>query len=203
MESRYDLIYKSIKDSKTEHREIYDELISLVLNLKGGIKYIKKSCKVEPLQCSAIDNDNDNDNYKKIDKFALQLSLQLKALEEKGFSFLFLQVSDILVINDDLYLLANLSQMVPLNKKDNSHFVLACPNVYPFPKEVCAPELLEMNALHFISHRSASYYSLALLCLTLLKCSNLSLDKLQGTKLVYFIERCLKKEPMERMCLYF
>ena len=113
------------------------------------------------------------------------------------------KIADILVINDDLYLLANLSQMVPLNKKDNSHFVLACPNVYPFPKEVCAPELLEMNALPFISHRSASYYSLALLCLTLLKCSNLSLDKLQGTKLVYFIERCLKKEPMERMCLYF
>ena len=203
MESKYDLIYNSIKDSKSEHREIYDELISLVLNLKGGIKYIKKSCKVEALQCSDGGRYDVNDNYKKIDKIALQLSLQLKALEEKGFSLLFLQVSDILVINDDLYLLANLSQMVPLNKKNNSHFVLACPNVYPFPKEVCAPELLEMNALPFISHRSASYYSLALLCLTLLKCSNLSLDKLQGTKLVYFIERCLKKEPMERMCLYF
>ena len=77
MESKYDLIYNSIKDSKTEHREIYDELISLVLNLKGGIKYIKKSCKVEALQCSDGGRYDVNDNYKKIDKIALRLTMTM------------------------------------------------------------------------------------------------------------------------------
>ena len=92
---------------------------------------------------------------------------------------------------------------MPLNKNDNTKFVLACPNVYPFPKEVCAPELLEMKALPFISDCSAIYYSLALLCLKWLKGVNLSLDELEGTKLFYFLKRSLKKEPSERLCLYF
>jgi hypothetical protein len=102
--------------------------------------------------------------------------------------------------NINLYILSNLSQLVPLDKKDRKQLVLIYPTVYPLPSECCAPELLKITALPFLTQRSASYYSLALLCLKRL---NLSLDKIEGTKLFYFLERCLKEEPSERVLMYF
>jgi len=213
----YEVIYKSINDINLENREIYDNFIRLLIkdkNDKGGKEKKKVNAvkKKSDGNISSLDYKIHNiercdirrcDDFVKIDKLVFHLLLQLKSLEEKGFGLLFLQESDIIVINDELYLLANLSQIVPLYKKDNSQFRLVCPTIYPFPKEMCAPEILEMNALPFISHHNAIYYSLALLCLRLLKCINLSLDDLQGTKLYYFLKRCLKKDPNERLCLYF
>ena len=84
-------------------------------------------------------------------------------------------------------------------KKDTKQLVLNYPTVFPFPRERCAPELLKMDALPFRTHRSASYYSLALVCL---KMVHMPLEKLKGTKLFYFLERCLKSEPSERVCYY-
>jgi len=151
--------------------------------------------------------------YADIETMAFQLSIQLQYLENQGFSLLFWQPSDIMVIHimhkqhskqTTLYLLSNLSQLISLLVNDQSQLRLVYPSVFPFPKERCAPELFNMNSLPFITHRGASYYSLGLLCLWCLNnlCENLSLETIQGTKLFYFIERCLKKEPAERVLLY-
>jgi hypothetical protein len=137
--------------------------------------------------------------YPETARMALHLSLQLKILEDHGYTLLFWQKSDISLIKKRIYLLTNLSQLVPLHKNGND-LVLNYPNVFPFPRDACAPELFKMSALPFITHRSASYYSLALLCLKML---NLSLDEIQGTHLFYFLERCLKIEPNARVCLAF
>jgi hypothetical protein len=173
----------------TDNREIYTELISRLLN-----------------QCNFQNNSNelacerlslDKMAYHEVETMAFHLSLQLQYLEELGFSLLFWQPSDILLVDKTLYLLVNLTQMVPLDKKNRTELVLIYPKVYPLPIERCAPELLKMNALPFRTHRSASYYSLALLCLLYL-----SLDQIKGSKLFYFLERCLKEEPNERTLLY-
>ncbi len=177
----------------TDNREIYTEFISRLLN-----------------QCNFQNNSNElacerlslaKMAYHDVETMAFHLSLQLQYLEELGFSLLFWQPSDILLLHDGLdktlYLLANLTQMVPLDKKNLNELVLIYPKVYPLPKERCAPELLKMNALPFRTHRSASYYSLALLCLLYL-----SLDQIKGSKLFYFLERCLKEEPNERTLVY-
>ena len=137
--------------------------------------------------------------YNEVETMVFHLSLQLQVLEEKGYSLLFLQASDIVILDEQLYLLSNLSQLVPLNKKDIKQIVLNYPTCYPFPKEVCAPEVLKMSALPFVCSKSACYYSLGLLCLKVL---HLSLDDLRGTKLFYFLERCLKDDPKERINLY-
>ena len=137
--------------------------------------------------------------YNEVETMAFHLSLQLQVLEEKGYSLLFLQASDVVILDEQLYLLRNLSQLVPLNKKDIKQIVLNYPTCYPFPKEVCAPEVLKMSALPFVCSKSACYYSLGLLCLKVL---HMSLDDLRGTKLFYFLERCLKDEPKERINLY-
>ena len=114
-------------------------------------------------------------------------------------TLLFWRPQDILVIENRLFLLANLSQLVSLSEKTPTHLVLNYPAIYPFPAACCAPELLEMAELPFITHKSASYYSLALMCLHML---NLSLDDLQGTKLFHFLERCLREKGEERVLLY-
>ena len=139
-------------------------------------------------------------NYNEVETMAFHLSLQLQVLEEKGFSLLFLQASDVVILDEQLYLLRNLEQLVPLKKKENiKQIVLNYPTCYPFPKEVCAPEVLKMSTLPFVTSKSACYYSLGLLCLKVL---HMSLEDLRGTKLFYFLERCLKDDPKERINLY-
>jgi hypothetical protein len=168
------------------HIEIHSEFIRILLN----------QTKTTALPDERLSLDKMT--YHEVETMAFHLSLQLDYLEEQGFSLLFWQPSDIVVIpnaTQSLYLLANLVQMVPLEKKDRNNLVLIYPTVFPLPKERCAPELLKMNTLPFRTHRSASYYSLALLCLEML---NLSLDEIQGSKLFYFLERCLQEEPKER-----
>ena len=153
--------------------------------------------------------------YDEIETLALHLSLQVKILEKRGFTMLYLQSDDIIRIringNENkrgrdfdfyIYLLADLNQMVPLDKQNYNIFVLNYPKVYPFPKNVCAPELHNISMLPFTTHHSAIYYSVGLLCLHLLKGQNLSLTNLRDTPLFYFLERCLKKEPLDRMCLF-
>ena len=142
-------------------------------------------------------------DYASVETMAFHLSLQLQALEERGLSLLYWQRTDVGVMQgegegESTYVLLNLTQLVPLNKKDKTLIVLTYPTVYPFPKDVCAPEVLSMAALPFITHRGASYYSLALLCLNVL---GMTLEDLRGTKLFYFLERCMKDEPRERRLL--
>ena len=174
-----------------DNREIYSGFISLLSN----------QCHLQNNADVFIGKLDNKMDYSEVETMAFQLSLQLHYLEDKGFSLLFWQPSDILILRDGLdktiYLLANLTQMVPLDKKNRNELVLIYPMVFPFPKERCAPELLKMNALPFRTHRSASYYSLALLCLLYL-----SLDEIKGSRLFYFLERCLKAEPRERSLLY-
>lgn len=145
--------------------------------------------------------------FTEVEDFAYQLSLQLAALEAHAWTLLFWQPSDLSVITlkepeRKQYVLSNFSQLVPLCKKDPTQLVLVYPAVYPLPPERCAPELLKMTALPWMTHRSASYYSLALLCLELLAPLGLGLAELRGTKLFYFLERCLLADPRERRCFY-
>lgn len=176
--------------SDPDNREIYTEFISRLSN----------QCHIHNSNV-VISKLDDKMEYPEVETMAFHLSLQLNYLEEQGFTLLFWQPSDILILHDGadkyMYLLANLAQMVPLDKNNRNELVLIYPKVYPLPQERCAPELLKMNALPFRTHRSASYYSLALLCLL-----HLSLDQIQGSRLFYFLERCLEEEPKERTLLY-
>jgi hypothetical protein len=213
-------ILSAIDDN--DNREIYTEFITVILK-----QYL---ISFGPISFGPLEKTLP---YSEVETLAFQLTLQLQLLEARGFSLLFWQPSDILHIrsqpirsepirsqpirsepirsepirsepirseNINLYILSNLSQLVPLDKKDRKQLVLIYPTVYPLPSECCAPELLKITALPFLTQRSASYYSLALLCLKRL---NLSLDKIEGTKLFYFLERCLKEEPSERVLMYF
>ena len=178
-----------------EHREIFEEFIEIINPQKA--KKIVYWCKL-----SNYTLDNHTLPYNTNETLALHLSLQLAALEKRGFTLFFWEANDIWVINNgECFLLGNLEQIVPLYNKDPSQLLLRYPTIFPFPQNKCAPEVLKMAALPFITHRSASYYSVALLCLQEVSKANLSLEQIQGTKLFYFLERCLKENPKERLCL--
>ena len=190
------VIVSLIKDE--EHREIYAECITILLRQYP----LPVSTKIA--STTSLDKIR---TFPQLETLAFHLSFQLQALEARGFTLLFWQPSDILVVilstGQHLYVLAHLAQLVPLNKKDPKQLVLNYPTVFPFPTERCAPELMKMDVLPFITQRSASYYSLALMCLQLLRLQHLSLEKIQGTKLFYFLERCLKEDPAERVLLLY
>ena len=189
-------IVSLIKDQ--EHREIYAECIAVLL-------------RQYPLPVSAtIASTSTLDNiltFPQLETLAFHLSLQLEALEARGCTLLFWQPSDILVVilstGQHLYVLAHLGQLVPLNQKDPKQMVLNYPTVFPFPSERCAPELMKMDVLPFITQRTASYYSLALLCV---KCLGLGLDldlgMIKNTRMYFFLKRCLETEPDKRFFLY-
>jgi len=175
-----------------EGEELYAKFIELVQQ-ENSID-MDMNIAQEPLPLSMT--------FSEVETMAKHLSSQLEILESLGYSLLFWQAANILWINKEFYLLADLTQRVPLHKKNLTQLVLNYPAVFPLPKRECAPEVLQMKALPFITHKSCSYYSLALLCLAKL---NLSLaempDVLHGTKLFYFLERCLKEEPVERLLI--
>ena len=184
-----DYIYSKIQEpGKVDHREIYEEFMELLLEQVSGL-IPSYSCWLPAFPL----------DYAMAETMAFHLSLQLHELEAQGLTLLFWRPQDILVIENRLFLLANLSQLVSLSDKNPAQMVLNYPKIYPFPAACCAPELLKMAELPFITHKSASYYSLALLCLHML---NLSLDDLQGTKLFHFLERCLREKGEERVLLY-
>jgi len=181
-----------------EAAELYAEFIELLQKQVGMTIDMDKDTDTdmapEPLPASMT--------FSEVETMANHLSRQLQVLETRGYSLLFWQAADILWLNKKIYLLADLTQLVPLHKKNRNQIVLTYPDVFPLPKRECAPEVLQMKALPFITHKSCSYYSLALLCLAKL---NLSLAEmpsvLHGTKLFYFLERCLKEEPGERLLI--
>jgi len=208
------------RDMYLKYSSIYNDFIeSLLNNISDNLvmidkdnyeKYNEKE-KVDIVGVNEKMRDIEN-TYDKIETIAIHLSLQIQLLEKHGFTLLYLLPSDISVVtislsgvdgghySNTIYLLTDLTNIVPLSKTNLDCLVLTYPLVYPFPKKVCAPELYNLNILPFITHRSAVYYSLGLLCLSFF--TNLSLNNLRDTSLFYFLERCLKKDPTERLCYF-
>lgn len=202
------------RDMYLKYSSIYNDFIGSLLNmvLNMALNMIEIDCQtIDSVTLTEKMRDIEN-TYDKIETIAIHLSLQIQLLEKHGFTLLYLLPSDISVItlsfsdvgdvgsHNTIYLLTNLTNIVPLSKNNSECLVLTYPLVYPFPKKVCAPELYNLNILPFITHRSAIYYSLGLLCLSFF--TNLSLNNLRDTPLFYFLERCLKKEPTERLCYF-
>jgi len=195
------------RDMYLNHSSIYNDFIGSLLNM--ALNMIEIDCQtIDSVTLNEEMRDIEN-TYDKIETIAIHLSLQIQLLEKHGFTLLYLLPSDISVItlsfgdvgsHNTIYLLTNLTNIVPLSKNNSECLVLTYPLVYPFPKKVCAPELYNLNVLPFITHRSVIYYSLGLLCLSFF--TNLSLNNLRDTPLFYFLERCLKKEPTERLCYF-
>jgi hypothetical protein len=202
--NKLDFNHGEIENENAESN-IYTELFSLLLSnlvvqkeqTSGTTPKLCTSAAGAGIKATTIESlvDRPSYTYQDIETLAFHISLQLKVLERHGMTLLFWQPSDIIIIDNHFYFLANLQQLVPLRKEDSTKLVLRYPVI--FNPELVAPELLQMQEIPFTTHRSASYYSLGRLCLHLWQ---KPLDAIQGTKLFYFIQRCLAPEPGQRIC---
>ena len=148
-------------------------------------------------------------DYSHVEKMILDLGVQMLVLAKYQTGLCGLTLDAISVINEDLFLLTDLQQVRAVKKVKAVTAPQLLAFTYPMTftdsdQVFLAPELrekIEAKVLPFTTMLSVGYYSLAKLCLACLQLEHL--EPLQGSKLYYFLERCLQVDPSEREFLYF
>ncbi len=166
---------------------------TIVLDVEKGVS-LDKYIKTTPL------------DYSHALRLALSIGTQLATLSsdtilsKQKLGVLFFELKDIMVLDENWYLLTSHSKILPMD--DKNQLELTKPIKFT---GFLSPELENVTSLPFSTDQSCSYYSLALLCLQALHLDyNKEHDflKLKGTKLYYLLERCLEKKPKNRRFLY-
>lgn len=125
------------------------------------------------------------------------LTQQIKYLEQINYAFYGHNVSDILVINDDIFININANTLLPIT--NNSIIFL-----YPFKKPYFLnPEISMITSLPSKIHFKSGYYSLAALIIYCLLNEDIQDNKDKNeeevlkpifyTKIYWFLKRCLHK----------
>lgn len=138
-------------------------------------------------------------DYQKSLRLAICLGEQLTALSEVGYGITHIDPKDIMVINENWYLLTNFSNIAQLNVTKSTIKILS-----PISKSMfVAPEIKNIKTLPFETDQSCSYYSVALLCLHVLGLNKTAVDikRLFPSSLYFFMERCLHEDPKKRVFL--
>lgn len=138
-------------------------------------------------------------DYHKSLRLAICLGEQLMALAEVGYGITHIDPEDIMVINENWYLLTNFDNISQLNDNKSTIKILS-----PIPdSKFSAPEIKNIKTLPVEIDQSCSYYSVALLCLYVLGLTKDSKDlkRLSPSSLYFLLERCLVNNPKERVFL--
>ena len=170
-----------------------------------------------------IIGDNNNDTAIRLDKFIekngmlsyelglrlmLNLGTQLLELLNNKFGVLFFSVRDIVVINNNTFLLTNISNILIINEENK--LVLTEPikiNGFVAPEmETIIKRNLETNgvkglSLPFFTYHTVAYYSAALLCIYCLGIDT-GMNAIYNSKLYYLLRRCMEPVAKNRVFLY-
>ena len=145
-------------------------------------------------------------------KLIYNLTSQIKYLEENKYVLYGYNLDDILVIDEDIFIVANSNYILPLNVENNT-ITFYSPNNKPF---FINKELITLTKLPSSIHYKSSYYSLGVLvtfCLTnknILEnglCINdinieTILRPIYYSKIYWFLKRCLNKNYDQRVLLF-
>lgn len=136
--------------------------------------------------------------YGKVLRFIICMGLQLTALTKNNCGFIHITMDDIVVIDDDWFLITNFDNISLLTKDGKINITT------PFSaNKFTAPELMDIKTLPIDVEQTCSYYSIAIICLSLFgfEYNKENMDKLYPTPVYFFIERCLYEEPEKRAFL--
>ena len=144
-------------------------------------------------------------------KLIYNLTTQIQYLEENDYILYGYNLNDILVINEQTFIVANTQYILPLESETKS-IVFYSPIIKP---NFCNPELLELTNLPSSIHYKSSYYSLGVLIAFCLLNKNLIqngpvtdkeleiiLKSIKYSKVYWFIKRCLNKRYEQRVLLF-
>jgi hypothetical protein len=140
-------------------------------------------------------------------KMIHDLSKQIAYLETKLHAFYGFNLDDILVINDDIFIIASAKHLSEMNSKDKCIYFYT-----PIDKPYfSSPELNELTRLPSKINYRLSYYSLGalvLFCLTNIYISaelrelHQILEIITYPKLYWFLKRCFNEKCEQRILLF-
>ena len=141
--------------------------------------------------------------YHAAHRLAICMGIQLAALTELGHGLAFLDLSDVIVIDRDWFLLTNLSRAMPLVEGSMIKIVAPLP-IAKNTSSVIAPELASIKKLPIKVDQACGVYSIGSLCLLAmgLTTSISSMSIIYPSPLYFLIERCIVKEPKDRIFLH-
>ena len=154
-------------------------------------------------------------DYDEVELLILHMGLQLLVLNNYKKGVFFLNLNDIIVIDHAFFLLGSLDHVLDQYKSDQykldqqEQLILSYPlKIGKADEQFLAPEVKseKIKELPFIMSNTVGYYSLAKICMYCLfpyDNDNKQLSPLTGSKMYFFLERCLKTDPTERYFLYF
>ncbi len=137
--------------------------------------------------------DRKNMNYSDSLKMIYYLTTQLSYLiSHESKCFYTYDPNKIIVIDNKIYIYLSLDHLKDLKEKYIYIYSPIEKNSY------LSPELSDTKRLPIIINYKTIFYSLGLL----IKENAISIDNYNGTKLYYFIKRCLNENPDERYLLF-
>ena len=160
-----------------------------------------------------IETNNNHKINKKLEYFEGQrlcicLGIQLEVLAKFNKSFLFFDLDDISVINEQWYIINSYDEtnnkVVSVDSAGRGADYITITNPVNFKSEFMAPELINFykdknKNLPFVTNISCIYYSVALLILHYLE---LNLEDLLDSPLYYFLKRCMEKDENNRFFIF-
>jgi hypothetical protein len=132
------------------------------------------------------------------------LSIQINFLYEKKYGFYGIDLNDVVVINDDIFILANNKKMLQFDKHDDANELLIINKIIHVPF-FYNPEISQIHELPAKINHKCIYYSLALLIIHCLfgdeQEMHESMKFICHTKLYFFLKRCFNN--LDDRCLLF
>ena len=192
-----------MKNIFLQYNEINKALINgLIQNGWSGSWYSENdNIVIQTNKSNKIDTKLD---YYKGQRLAICLGIQIEILATFNKSFLFLEMDDISVINEDWYIINSYHE-----KNDKIVDILGSDSVtitspINFKSKFMAPELNDFyksknKELPFNTSVSCLYYSVGLLIVESLE---YNLDDLHDSQLYHFLKRCLEKNPNNRFFIF-
>lgn len=192
---------------------------SILLFMKHGYYIDNKSSII--INCENIKSFNNylNENndlltYEQCLHIINTLSIQINYLLEHNFGFYTINLNDIIVINDNIFLIINCDKLLKIDIHTNNKMLLV--NKYINIENNCFnnPEILNISELPCKINYKCIYYSLGLLiihCLFGINSHQLnynansvtdSLEPIKNTKMYYFLERCLQINIDKRQLIF-
>ena len=144
-------------------------------------------------------------DYNIATKLTLDLVRQILYLEENKIAFSYLDPQDIIVLNNDIFLILNQSNMYSI--EDNKIVINKPYDISAF----MAPKIKTNTVLPLKIYFTEVYYSIGVLLVYCLFNKMIegrtelrkALGPIYATRLYWFIDKCLIKEPHKRRLMFF
>ena len=183
------------------YNEIYEELLFGLTDAGWKNKWSVRGERIV-IQTESVQtlkqylSHNGAMDYHVAERMVMDLGSQIAALVGIGKGIMYFRLSDIIVLGNETFMVANLDNIVSLNNESN--LLLTHPMKF---EGFLSPELEDVKTLPFVTNISSAYYSASLMCIDCMDIDK-SLDQIYKSKLYFFLKRCLEPDPSRRFFLF-